>query len=265
MDSVAGSTHRSAHARAAAASAGHGQLLRREASASHARQGELADDAAMATSRKTVVVVGGGFFGMYVAEYCASLGHHTLLIEREQEFMRRSSYNNQARIHNGYHYPRSILTALRSRVSFPRFVSEFRECVHSEFEKYYLIGSPLSKVSASQFRKFCERIGASCDTAPDRIRRLTNPHFVEACFSTVEYAFDATALRKTMLHRIEAASVNWRLGVTAERIERKTDHLLLTLRGATRPSRRSKRITSSTAPIPISTICWQPPRSLRSP
>ncbi len=53
--------------------------------------------------------------------------------------MSRASYNNQARVHNGYHYPRSILTALRSRISFPRFVDEFRDCVDSDFDKYYLI------------------------------------------------------------------------------------------------------------------------------
>lgn len=185
----------------------------------------------MTTARKRVVVVGGGFFGMYIAEHCANSGHDTLLIEREQQFMSRSSYNNQARIHNGYHYPRSILTALRSRISFPRFVNEFRDCVDSEFEKYYLIGSPLSHVSAAQFRKFCDRIGASCETAPDRIRRLTNPHFVEACFSTVEYAFDANKLRKIMLQRLEAASVTTRLGVSAETIQGKDDRLSLTLKG----------------------------------
>ncbi len=166
---------------------------------------------------------------MYLAEYFALQKHEVLLVERERSFMRRASYNNQARVHNGYHYPRSILTALRSRVSFPRFVSEFRDCVDSEFEKYYLIGSPLGKVSANQFQKFCERIGAPCDVAPARIRRLTNPHFIEACFSTVEYAFDATALRDIMLRRVEAASVHSRLGVVAENVRQKGGRLMLTL------------------------------------
>ena len=186
----------------------------------------------MATTTKRVIVVGGGFFGMYIAEHCAHLGHQTLLVERELEFMHRSSYHNQARVHNGYHYPRSILTALRSRISFPRFVSEFRDCVDSEFEKYYLIGSPLSKVTAAQFRKFCQRIGASCDAAPNRIQKLTNPHFVEASFSTVEYAFDAVKLRDLMMQRIEAASVSWQLGAVAERLQRSGKHLTLTIRSA---------------------------------
>ena len=177
-----------------------------------------------------IIVIGGGFFGLYLSEYFAKLGHRTLLVEREREFMRRASYNNQARVHNGYHYPRSILTALRSRISFPRFVAEFRDCVFSEFEKYYLIGSPLSKVSANQFHKFCGRIGAYCEVAPERIRRLANPHFIEACFSTVEYAFDAVRLRDIMLARIDAASVRYRLGVSAAHVRRHNGRLALILR-----------------------------------
>jgi monoamine oxidase len=106
--------------------------------------------------KKRIAIIGGGFFGMYIAEFFAKQGHDVQLFEKESSFMSRASFNNQARVHNGYHYPRSILTALRSRISFPRFVDEFRDCVDSDFEKYYLISSKLGKVTANQFAKFCE-------------------------------------------------------------------------------------------------------------
>lgn len=167
---------------------------------------------------KTILVVGGGFFGMYLAEHFAKNGNRTRLVEAEPSFMSRASYNNQARVHHGYHYPRSILTALRSRLSFPRFVEEFRDCIDSAFSKYYLIGNPLGKVSARQFLKFCERIGAPCEPAPSRIERLTNPALVEASFSVVEYAFDAIKLRDLMISRIEAAGVVQRLRTSVERV-----------------------------------------------
>jgi len=54
--------------------------------------------------------------------------------------MARASYNNQARIHNVYHYPRSVLTALRSRQSFPRFIKDFSQCVCDDFDKFYMVG-----------------------------------------------------------------------------------------------------------------------------
>ena len=143
--------------------------------------------------------------------------------------MSRASYANQARVHNGYHYPRSVLTALRSRLSFPRFVKEFRDCVVSDFEQNYLIANPLGKVSARQFLKFCERIGAPCELAHRRIQALTNPALVEACFSTIEYAFDAIKLRNLMVERLAACGVKFGLETSAETVRRQGNGLLVEL------------------------------------
>ena len=182
--------------------------------------------------RQRFLVVGGGFFGLYLSEFLALNGHAVLLCEREPDFMRRASHNNQARVHNGYHYPRSVLTALRSRVSFPRFVAEFRDCVVSDFHSFYLIGSKLGKVTPAQFAKFCERIGAPYEVAPNWLRSLTNPNFIEACFSDVEYAFNADALRSVMHRRIEAAGVEWRLETTVEKVRIERHRLAATVRSA---------------------------------
>ena len=79
------------------------------------------------------IVIGGGFYGCIVAEQLAKNSNKVLLIEKESDLMQRASYVNQARIHQGYHYPRSILTSLRSRVNFPRFINDYAPCVYKEF------------------------------------------------------------------------------------------------------------------------------------
>jgi len=176
---------------------------------------------------KQILIIGGGFFGMYLAEHFALKGCAVRLVEKEPQFMTRASYANQARVHNGYHYPRSVLTALRSRISFPRFVNEFRECIDSEFEKYYLIGNPLGKVSARQFLKFCERIGAQCELAPNRIKAMTNPALIDECFSVIEYAFDAVKLRDVMIERLAASKVNCTLNKSVESVRQHGEGLLV--------------------------------------
>ena len=90
-----------------------------------------------------ITIVGGGFFGLYVAEYFSRRGKKVLVIEKENDAMQVASYTNQARVHNGYHYPRSMLTASRSRISFPRFVDEFNACIDNDFESYYMISNRL--------------------------------------------------------------------------------------------------------------------------
>ena len=172
-----------------------------------------------------VIIIGGGFFGMYIAEFFATRGKMVLLCEKDSDFMQRASYVNQARVHNGYHYPRSILTALRSRISFPRFCEEFAGCIDSSFEKYYMVGKLLSKVTAKQFEIFCHRIGAICEPAPNKITRLVNPELIEAVFKTVEYAFDSIKLKNIMLERLEASRVNTLFNATIKRINTKGNGL----------------------------------------
>lgn len=159
--------------------------------------------------KKDILVIGGGFFGMYIAEYFARQGKKVLICEKESDFMQKASYANQARVHNGYHYPRNILTALRSRISFPRFVKEFSEAIVSSFEKYYMIGKNLSKVTAKQFERFCHRIGAPCESAPPKILKMFNQNLVDHVFSTVEYAFDAIKLKTVMSSRLQESKVEF--------------------------------------------------------
>ena len=158
-------------------------------------------------NQSDILIIGAGFYGCYLAEYFANKGLSVTLIDKESELMTRASFANQARVHNGYHYPRSVLTALKSRISFPRFVSEFEECIDKEFEKYYLIGKPLSKVTGRQFTAFCDRIGAPYYPAETSITKLFNKAYVEASFKTIEYAFDSIKLRRVMKDRLEAANV----------------------------------------------------------
>ncbi len=162
----------------------------------------------MSRKRYDIIVIGGGFFGLNIAEFYANLGRSVLLCERGSQCMQRASYVNQARVHNGYHYPRSLLTAMRSRISFPRFIADFPECIKSDFNKYYAIGKILGKVNAVQFAEFCRRIGAECDTAPRKIKDMFSSRLIEEVFSVREYAFDAGILLDIMLKRIADAGVD---------------------------------------------------------
>lgn len=151
---------------------------------------------------KNILIIGGGFFGLNLASHLAGAGHKVCVVEKDNDFMQRASYANQARVHNGYHYPRSILTGLRSRVSFPRFCQEFADCIDTSFKKYYMIPKLLSKVSPKQFELFCQRIGAPCEPAPYEIKKLANSQLIEAVYATVEYAFDSNKLKNVMLERL---------------------------------------------------------------
>jgi glycine/D-amino acid oxidase-like deaminating enzyme len=140
------------------------------------------------------VVIGGGLFGCTLALHLRGRHAHVLILEREPNVLQRASYANQARVHNGYHYPRSLLTALRSRVNAPRFLAEYADCVDQTLIKVYAIGRSFSKVNAAQFKSFCGRIGAPLERPPDAVRRLFNASLVEDVFLARESVFDAVKL-----------------------------------------------------------------------
>jgi glycine/D-amino acid oxidase-like deaminating enzyme len=168
----------------------------------------------------TVVVIGGGFYGCMLAVHLRGQGARVVLCEKHDELLLRASHSNQARVHNGYHYPRSLITGLRSRVNFPRFVEEFRGCVDASFDKVYAIAARHSHVTARHFVNFCTRIGAPVRPVAPRIRDLFDRHHVEAVFAVEEYAFDAVRLREMMWARLRAAGVEVRLGSEVRRIGR---------------------------------------------
>lgn len=160
------------------------------------------------------VVVGAGFFGCRVALFLAQHLREVVLVEREGDLLLRASYANQARVHQGYHYPRSLLTALRSRLNFARFLVEYPECIDDSFEKVYAVGRHGSLVTARQFRTFCERIGAPLRPVPETTRRLFDPRHVEEVFGAHEVAFDAVRLRARLRRDLATAGISVRLGTS---------------------------------------------------
>ena len=165
------------------------------------------------------LVIGGGFFGASLALHLRqALGYHVGLVEREPQLLGRASYVNQARVHAGYHYPRSFTTAYRSQVNYTRFVNEFQDCVDTHFTKYYAIGRKFSKVTARQFQRFCEQIGAPLTPAPSAVKRWFNPALIEDVFIVRECAFDAAKLRQRLTQALQAAGVEIHWNTEAESV-----------------------------------------------
>jgi glycine/D-amino acid oxidase-like deaminating enzyme len=173
------------------------------------------------------VVVGGGFFGASLAHHLArERGLSVVLFEQEPALMRRASHANQARVHQGYHYPRSLLTALRCRINFPRFVGEFGDCIDDRFEKTYAVARTFSNVTADQFRTFCERIGAPLAPAPLAVRRLFDADRIEAVFTAHEICFDAHRLRDRMIERLDGVAVRVELSAEVRSVRSPAPRLL---------------------------------------
>lgn len=184
-------------------------------------------------SRVDAIVIGGGFYGAAIAIYLVKeRGFSNVhIIEREAELLSRASYNNQARVHNGYHYPRSFTTAYRSRVNFPKFINEFSDFVKKDFTKLYAIAKRNSKVTSVQFVNFCKQIGAKTELVDNSIINLFDSRLIEDVFLVNEYAFDSTKLAFWAREEMTECGVNIHLKSRVLGISNDLDHLKVSIEG----------------------------------
>ena len=92
-----------------------------------------------------------------------------LLIEKENSFMKRASKNNQARVHSGFHYPRSALTAVKSLMLKNKFANDFPESIIDDFQMIYAITKHNSKVSSKRFYRMFSDMKALSQSQIDQI------------------------------------------------------------------------------------------------
>ena len=184
-----------------------------------------------AAEQSDALVIGGGFFGCMTAAQLRRHFDRVVLCEMRGALLGRASYHNQARVHNGYHYPRSLLTALRSHVNFPMFEEAFRSAVVDDFTKLYAVPRRLSKVSAAQFVNFIRRVGAPIRQASHEWRRLFSGDLVEDVFLVEEHAFDAVELARLSAAILEEAGVEVRMATEVRQVEVRADGTFAALLG----------------------------------
>lgn len=147
------------------------------------------------------IIIGAGLYGLYAALFCAEKGEQILVLEKDGDAFCRATYINQARVHMGYHYPRSISTALKSKGYFERFVRDYGFCIADEFLQVYATASDYSWTDKKRFEKFCRDAGIPCDSvSPDSYFK---EGLCDGAYVTTEYAYDAALLKDHIFSEIE--------------------------------------------------------------
>lgn len=156
----------------------------------------------MSVERFDFVVVGGGIFGCYAALHLAGRGAKVAILEKEARLFQKASLVNQARLHSGYHYPRSVATAAMSDEHKTRFTEEHRAFVNQTFEKFYAIDRYGSFTDGLQFERFCEFLHIPCERIIDH--NLFNFNRLEALYRTEEHSFDPVLLGNFYREKVES-------------------------------------------------------------
>lgn len=174
------------------------------------------------------IISGAGFYGLYSALFCCQKGQSVLILECDPTPFRRATYINQARVHQGYHYPRSLSTAMKSSSYFERFNKEFDLCINRQFDKIYATSRLYSWCDGKQFKEFCKAADIPCEELhPERFFRKD---MCDGAFLTKEYTYDAMLLKDYLLEKLSSYnSVDIKYGVNIVAIEKETDRYVIRL------------------------------------
>jgi hypothetical protein len=147
------------------------------------------------------IILGAGLYGLYSALYCGRRGEHILVLEYDDVAFKRATYINQARVHMGYHYPRSYSTAIKSSGYFRRFNQDYDFCILNKFDQIYATSSEFSWSDSEQFINFCKAACIRCEEVP--VNRYFKKGYCDGAFLTEEYTYDAQLLKCYFLEEIK--------------------------------------------------------------
>lgn len=209
------------------------------------------------------VVIGGGFYGSMLALHLRRHLDDVLVLERDGALLSRASYVNQARLHNGYHYPRSFQTATRSHRNVAIFRSDFPDAVVDDFKAYYCVAAQNSKVSSGHFTRFCRRVGMPLSRAPREVSRLFEHRLVDNVYEVTEAAFNATVVAEILQFRLDKAHVNVLLGAKVIQVHAGTDECTVVLNSGREIRTKWVFNTTYAGLNSITGVSPQPPGTLR--
>ena len=98
-----------------------------------------------------IAVIGAGWYGCHIAQsikgYCENLD----IYEKNESLLSEASGNNQFRLHQGLHYPRSSKTRYESRDGFYRFQERYPNFSKSITNNIYAVPKSLSILDFNTF------------------------------------------------------------------------------------------------------------------
>lgn len=173
------------------------------------------------------IIIGAGLYGLYSALFCCERGQKVLVLECDKTPFRRATYINQARVHQGYHYPRSISTAMKSAGYFERFNKDYAFCVNKEFEQIYATSSQYSWSDGKQFKAFCRAANIPCEELYPG--NYFKEGMCDGVFRTREYTYDAMILREYFLEQLSnyPNNVEMRYGINIVDIVKDMDSYII--------------------------------------
>ena len=158
---------------------------------------------------KKIKIVGAGLFGCCTAYELNKEGYDVTIIEKSSDIMNKASKYNHNRIHFGYHYPRSIDTARQSLDGLDSFLKNYKDSIVSNFPNYYMIAKQNSKVTASEYIKFCDELNLDYTLNDYPNNLLVDKDMLDISIKVNELIYDYDILKSLVKSKINDINIKF--------------------------------------------------------
>jgi hypothetical protein len=99
-----------------------------------------------------ISIIGTGWVGCHLATILKDQ-HEITLYEKNDGIFNGTSFNNQNRLHYGYHYARNYETRNLCKTTFHRFINDYGFCVTNIEKNFYCVPKKLSLIDLNTYLK----------------------------------------------------------------------------------------------------------------
>lgn len=129
-----------------------------------------------------IAIIGGGWVGCHLASKLL-INHEVVIYEKNSKLFAETSYNNQNRLHLGYHYPRSSKTRDLCKNTFERFLSDYEFLTTTVPNNWYGVVSDKSIVDLGTFSQIF-------NAYDHKVVEKFNLNNIEGCINVLERQID---------------------------------------------------------------------------
>lgn len=151
----------------------------------------------MAKKNLKAIVIGGGIHGLTASIALAEKGIQVSLLEKKQELFKGTSGATHNRAHLGYHYPRSIETAIECQEGLNFFKEKYPETLYYPKENFYLIEKYNSFTNFNDYIKFCDKVNLPYEIFLEN-DEYWNKNMIEGGLKVPEPVFNMNYLPKIL-------------------------------------------------------------------
>lgn len=157
-----------------------------------------------------IAIVGAGVFGCVTSiDLFRNISEDVTLFDWDSEIMNCASKINQYRVHRGYHYPRSVETALQAKQGFESFKARFPECC-TDYGIDHWYGLANGSITSDQYIDFMDHVGLEYEQTATNAS-IFNPNEVSAAFKVDEQTLMFNAFRTQIWKELNDTGIKVRL------------------------------------------------------